>query len=612
MKEMSSKYRWEKVGSPCRNFCFLGRRLVTDPRGGHEMLALTSYAYPQNGQLLLADAETGEMEIHPFPTDAASWPLEQLGDGSLLLGTCVDDGAVLRFDMLNRKWREPLKTGETYLWRAGRGSDGMYYFSTTPHALLIRYDPRQHRIENLGSCTDVAGNLYSFEILTEIPGKIFINCSFEKNQAARYDIGSGTLRKAFIDDGHVAGIFGGCLIIRYSDGKLGLSDAEGRDLLGGSFTEDDFKAVEHPAVEKYFKSMEIDPRIKDWKGEKSLFNLKNGGAIGIRGQEIFIIRPGSVEAEILPFTVEPPNTQIIVIAPDHKGNLWGAPNFGMTIFRYNPETGETWNSTTACYDFGGEFYGMVPINGKIYMSAYCMAGHILYDTEKPWDAWDGLNPRCVYAAAPEYNRPYAKSVADNNGYVWTGLHSKYGTREMAISRWDTQTDEIRLYEKIAPGKTVHGMGTDGDNIWFTTSGAASSLAEDKEMELDLYAIDAEGKVIFHENLGREAFPGAVAFAGKYGLVSVGHQLYAIDGEKLEIEKIPGVTLANLRLGVERCGSDTVAAFDSEVTYIVNPKEKKTAAKAPPLKDPFWSGTVLGGTFYVVQGRDIYRLREETL
>ena len=59
-----------------------------------------------------------------------------------------------------------------------------------------------------------------------------------------------------------------------------------------------------------------------------------------------------------------------------NGAIWGSCEFGQTIFRYDPQTGESENSCGVT-NAGGEVYGMVPLDGKLYLSSYAGGDHIV-------------------------------------------------------------------------------------------------------------------------------------------------------------------------------------------------------------------------------------------
>jgi hypothetical protein len=596
---------WEKVSNPCRNFCFLGTSKIVEPQSGNEMLALASYAYPDNGALVLVDATAFRAEIYKFPMDDGSWPLLQIDDGSLLLGSNTKRGALMRFDMMARKWREPLEAGEQYIWSIVKGSNRYCYCATYPGCLLLQYDANAHSLKSLGRCSDIPGNIYAHRLFGDAEGKIYINCLFEKPHIACYDIHCNEIKQHFHDGATAFAQHGNKLAVRYEDGCVALLDEDG-NVLEGPMAEEEFSL--YPECSEFIGS-EIDPRIHAWKDSKDvqLFEMNNGDKIGKRGQDLFILRKGSQEPEQLPIGVEPPITDILSLCASEDGKLWGSSNFGMTIFSYDPKTGEYWNSDAICYDSGGEVYGMAMSGGKLYMSAYANGGHLVYDTKQPWDAWNGVNPRNAHISAPKYNRPEARSVIDNNGYCWTGLMAGYGVREMAVTRWDTKTDEVKTFEHLVPNRTPYGLDTDGDNVWITTSGAANGLSEDRELSLSLLAFDSQGNILFEKSFEKGIRLGRVCFSGKFGLVSAGGKLFSIDAERFALREVPGVSLKRDRLEViSKYDCSTIAAFDEDATYFVNPMENRLVMTAPPVKGVN-SATVLDGEFYANSHSDLLRL-----
>ena len=149
----------EKIVKPCRNFCFLGSELITDPRDGKEKFVLSTFA-GEGGSLVFIDTETGEGESISLPADSGAWALYNYNNERLLVGTCASYGYLHCLELKTRTWLKSLRCeGETYIWNLTMGSDGNIYGGTYPGCVLLRYDPRRHELVNLGKA-DNGKNLY--------------------------------------------------------------------------------------------------------------------------------------------------------------------------------------------------------------------------------------------------------------------------------------------------------------------------------------------------------------------------------------------------------------------------------------------------------------------
>ena len=89
--------KWETLATPCRNFCIFKFILIYDPLSKNEKIMLTSFTGEENGVIILVDTDTLENEIYTLPMDHGARGVLQLADHSLLIGTCTEHGAVLRF-----------------------------------------------------------------------------------------------------------------------------------------------------------------------------------------------------------------------------------------------------------------------------------------------------------------------------------------------------------------------------------------------------------------------------------------------------------------------------------------------------------------------------------
>src|SRR5690606_23301044 len=76
-----------------------------------------------------------------------------------------------------------------------RGSDGLVYGGTYNGCVLLRYDPQNHRLDNVGRASPNRDNLYSRYVYSEIPGKILIACGMAEMHLTLYDLATGTFER---------------------------------------------------------------------------------------------------------------------------------------------------------------------------------------------------------------------------------------------------------------------------------------------------------------------------------------------------------------------------------------------------------------------------------
>ena len=182
------------------------------------------------------------------------------------------------------------------------------------------------------------------------------------------------------------------------------------------------------------------------------------------------------------------------------GEIWGSSENGQTLFCYNTKTGAVKN-TGAVANSGGEVYGIVPLGGKLFLTAYVGGDHIIYDPAQPWDQYGNVNPRTLRSVAPLMVRPHAKSVLGPDGGVWTGWYANYGSFGGGISRIDPETCEVSSWFGLIPEQAIEHIAAGRDALFALTSGSASGMA-DREDSFHLLKIGVDGAIIKKRQFAR--------------------------------------------------------------------------------------------------------------
>ncbi len=617
---------YKKIANPCRLFSALSLIHIIDPLDGREKIAFVSISQGDKGALVIADYYNKQFEVFPMIKDAGAWALIQHSDGSLLLGTCNYYGSLQRFDMKKREWYPLLRVeSEIYIWNLVQGSDGNYYGGTWPGDKLLKYCPDTHTLHDLGKVSNDPGNNYSRMVYAGVPGKIYINSVFASKTVTAYDLATGTFQQNF--GGRACGVYMLC------EDFVCTTDEESYELLdpytGKKLINESIPVGE---LEKYSEKYELVKRLKKHIDEDIKLFLKevygegysalatymhNGDLVGIQAQEMFLIKKGERSCHYIDIDAEPPKAFIHELICDAQGMIWGASSFGMTIFNFNPKTGE-YKNTKSISKLGGEVYGMVAKDGKIYNTAYAGGEHIVYDPAKPWAVRENINPHTIKTLGPSYIRPYTKSKLDKQGNIWTGWLAEYGKRGQAISKWNTADDSITLYKNLVPQTGIFGLDISEDYIWFTTCNHANGLPDISD-PLSLCAMDYDGNLVFRKTFEHGVRVGRVAFSGRYGLVQVGELLHQIDSVRMEVEPITTVKLKRFEDGIVETllavDADTIAVFDIDETIFIKPETGEvTATVASPKgneKELFYHGiyaaTLCEGKLYASVGTDLYVL-----
>lgn len=617
---------FQKYANPCRNFNVLSIIPITDPRDSQTKVVFVTITQCGTGMLVLADYTKGKYEAYELLADGGAWALLQLEDGSILVGTCNKYGSVQRLDLVKGTWYPLLRTeSEEYVWDFALGGDGNVYGGTWSGDKLLQYNPANHTLTDLGKVSEDEKNNYSRHVYTTPQGNILISSGFARKEITLYKTAEQCLVQNFTNRD--------CNVFYVGHNYLCTTDGETLEFANPDTGEKlEAECILEKDLQTYTGSCPLVKQVKEDAAKSARYYitskfgetfgasctyLPDGTIIGVQGQELFTLTPGEDICHYSPIEVTPPVTFIHELITDEKGIIWGASSFGMTIFSFNPATGE-YNNTKAITQCGGEVYGMAARDGKIYCTAYTGGEHVVYDPALPWDARGNNNPKMVRSLYKQYIRPYTKSKMDSDGYIWTGWLTDYGIRGFCISKWNTADNTIELFEDIVPKTSIFGLDIGGDYVWFTTNNHANGLP-DADGPLSLCAIDKDGNLVFKRNFAKGLRVGRIAFAGRYGVVQVGRHLYRIDSLMLAVEKLDTVSLLNYReteihamLAVD---DTTVAVFDLEETFFVCTETGEVTQRVKtPIGNPkdlfyhsVFAATMVNGDLYASVGGDLYKL-----
>lgn len=557
--------RLTEMSRPCRNFNILASTVMTDPFDGREKIVLSNFAAGQTGNLIFIDTETGQGESLALPGDEGAWGLVNWHNEKLIVGTCPNRAYLHSLDLRTREWAEPLRDpSEKYVWDMVLGSDDRIYGGTWPGCSLLRYDPKEHKLENLGRVSDNPKNLYSRHFHA-IPGYILVSGGYDEPFLKAYHIESGTFQN-FGTPGFIAREANSDFIATAKDQEWQFYDTATFERLEGTGWEEKL-----PRKEAVLSN-----------GNKvRAFPLANGRWGGVRGQDYYIIDSLDEVPVLKRIPVDAPATRIHTLTVDDGGQIWGACGFGQTIFRFNPADGTYWNSSSVC-NAGGEVYGMRFVGGKLFMSAYVGGDHIVYDPEQPWDQLSNANPISLKPVKPDFVRPEGRTVIGPDGGLWTGWSAKYGTYGGALSRVDPETREVQVWNNGVPEQQVAGVAADDRYVYFTTNGGASGLPF-REVQ-GYFGVWHPDRGLIHsiQLASHEKMGNAILAAAGNVYVGVSHEIRVFDPARLEFrEELAIVTEAPCSWLVSARQGRTVGAFCGKKLLLIDTENGEVEQVALP-------------------------------
>ncbi|MFK7693706.1 hypothetical protein [Paenibacillus sp. HJGM_3] len=487
----------EAVAQPCRNFCILGKTTLRDPLDGREKLVLANFAAHSTGDIILIDVETGAGESILMPGDSGAWALYNWNDEKLIVGTCPGFGYIHSLDLRTRTWAEPLRDEkETYIWNFALGSDGMLYGGTYPGCVLLRYNPADHTLENVGRMSDNPKNMYS-RYVGSVPGHIIVSGGLEDSFVTAWNIATGE-RTEFAKPGGFAHLTE--TNEQYIGVRLGEETAY--------YDAITFQPLDAASIVP--KKQAIEVQLAEGLTAGAI-PLANGQYAGVRGQDYFIANGPDDRPALRRIPTEAPATHIYGLTADSVGRIWGSSGFGQTIFLYDPRDGSYWNSSVVC-NAGGEVYGLQFVDDRLFLTAYAGGDHMVYDPAAPWDQLGNVNPRTLESVGDVWIRPLGHSIVGPERAIYTGWSAKYGVYGGGITRLDTGTLELTRWPNPLADQQVSSLAADDRYVYFVTSRGGNGLPPQEE-PCHFGVLTPDGAVVYRETLPAEAKPGKLVAAG---------------------------------------------------------------------------------------------------
>jgi hypothetical protein len=448
----------------------------------------------------------------------------------------------------------------------------------------------RHTLENLGRVSDDPANLYSRFVYGGIPGHILIASGLNSNHLALWNIASRTWRRFGKPDAKVREITSE-FICTATDGTLDFYDPHTFEPLDAGLAA---------------RLTPIEP--SPIRGGGSLLKLSDGSRFGLRGQEYFHVRKKGVLPELKPIPTPRPATDIFALTADANGTLWGASNFGQTIFWFDPATRKEWNSQVVC-DVGGEVYGMQFARSKLFLAAYCGGDHIVYDPTKRWDQLNNINPRTLQAAGPALIRPEGRSVIGPDGHFWTGWMAAYGTYGGGLSRVNVDTLEVKIWYDPVPKQAVASLAAGKKYLFFSTSGEANGLSA-AQGAFHFVVWDPAGGIVRDFQLAEGEQLGAVAAVGDRVLLRVfsssGCEIRVFSPQTLEFEG--SIKMDEWPHCILAVAPDRAAVFTKRRLLFVNPMTSEVSVACEIPGGVRTTTLAPRGELYFATGLDLYRLR----
>lgn len=396
---------YKLMAQPCMGWYFQAGMTMYNADAGRELLLLTSGAEVDGATLVLVSLEDGAAVSYEIPGTAGAWALAPMRGDRVAIGTYYD-GAVHIYSLPEDKFIANVDVpGEAYVWNLVEGKDGRLYGGTFPGGKLIAIDQDTLALEDCGQASPPNRFLYEVSVLPD--GRILCRVGSEVPGLRIYDPAA----KSFSDaPPALGGVSGGvswndCFITEKNVFDTLLQPLSPPpfpvpDASGGAWT-----CVPALTTKNMLYLQQGDTLFRYGIGDPALtmiysFSLRggrlmaptvSGGVAGVRGQQYFRIHSGDTEWSRRNLPVAPPAREPAFLRVDAKGQVWGGPAWGQTLFFMDGKTGVFTNMSSVTPQAGGvqdvafikeAAWGVTAPSGDIFR----------LNIEQPWREWDGNNP----------------------------------------------------------------------------------------------------------------------------------------------------------------------------------------------------------------------------
>jgi streptogramin lyase len=513
----AARAKVELLGQPCRAKNSLSAVVVTSPKDGVEYYVLANMNEDSGAELLFVDYKANKGKLFRAPAGAGAWALREVPGNRLVVGTFYD-GMFMVFDLNTMEWIKTIPfPGEKYIWNFAMGKDGRLYGGTYPGGKLGALDLATYEVEDCGAPSP--GNMYLRYVTATPDGRIFCQFGMEKNTTLIYDPDTKKFTRApeYMQDVTRATLWNGYFIAenRIFKGadltpvkELPFPLPEGVKNWSVSpalTTETSLVFTSNGAVYRYRPGDKAAELLSDADLRGGGFNAisPEGNLMAVRGPDYGWARPGQKGVDLKTIPVESGPRPTMFLSLDPKGRIWGGPTFGQTLFWLDPKTRE-YRNTGLVSNHGGEVYDTAFIGETAYSAAYVGGEVIRYDTNKPFDQFQGKNPRTIAKVAPEYIRPQAGIAVGADGKLYAGWMAKYGAYGGALSITDPKTEKTELVENPLGAQGLSGVAVSGDQVFIGSTTAANGLKNNPEGTAQFGVMDISS----HKITFQQAFPDA--------------------------------------------------------------------------------------------------------
>ncbi|MCD6361253.1 MAG: WD40 repeat domain-containing protein [Armatimonadetes bacterium] len=315
--------------------------------------------------------------------------------------------------------------GEKVVWELYEAADGNLYGGTYPNCKLARVDLDTYRIEDLGRMDPV--QMYVRTIAVE-GDYIYCGCGVTAPAVWAYNFRTGEKTQLLPDEARQGAGWGRAT--KREDGRVYIYGNGGKCWR--------------------VSGLEIEPVAKP--PHMPYYELQDGTRLFaytkfIEKNQYLVVTPDG-EKRMVGFTYDCTGTRLWDIFTGPDGRVYGNTETPITLFAYDPASGETQVYGNPV-GHAGQVYASTWISGRLHMAAYSDCTYTIWDPALPWSfgTEEGDNPRRIGKTSRELQRAGDLILAPDGKHTIVAGIPGYGRSGGAIVIVDPEAAEFEVVKQ---------------------------------------------------------------------------------------------------------------------------------------------------------------------
>ena len=579
------------LGTPVKEALCWGTFVGPGKTGRMDTIYLSFGQYDAPLFLLAVNSDTGEMRQFngPLSSEMGSWGFTIDHENRIYLGSYYS-AHLLRFDPKTEKWDDLGRPGgesESFICKLTTGRDGKIWGGTFPSAKLFSYDPKSGVIQNYGRVDP--DQFYCYPTAGE-DGLIYCAIQFEKIDIVVFDPVRQTKVSLILPE-------------ERKPGRVNLYKGQDGKIYAKLSTLEQWVRIEKEKLVEVSKSDIPFPQN----------GLPDGRTFHqIDGSFLQIENPLTKEKKEIPLRYEAVGAYLFVVGKGPDERIYGSSMLPLRLFVYDPQNNSFVNLGKAAYATG-EIYSMGSLNGKLYLCSYPEARLSVYDPGKPLRFGDNedSNPRDLGPMGGGLYRPRTM-ISGPHGNVYIGGYPDYGLMGGAISVYDPEKNEKRVYRHVITNQSIASLSyiekLDLIAAGSSVRGGTGTRAVEKEAKLMLWDPKEEKKIFEISPIpgAKTVLSLATAVDGMVYGITNDEKVFVFDPGKQEITKIFDLGFKEPREISLQLGPDLrLYGLAEKAIFSIDPRNDQVSlVVVPPV--PIGSGMAMKGRkIYYGSGADLW-------